>query len=230
LARYVSHSVFGSGRKWPQGEYLPPISTGIHADHTRIHGNHRGSTLSTPLEYVSRSSGSSPRGSDRGHVGIEILEEDRHRGVARPVGVLHDVDRSVVGKCPHRLSGVRKNVGSSSSRSYDGRAAWKSRTRRRANRRLNGHSGSTHAHRPLSQRPPQAVVVVYRASSTGAQVSRNSSRNARIRRLSVSVRARRRGSSLGARRLDPALIDVCSRSPTRSLERRAHRVVLTQGC
>ena len=45
-------------------------------------------------------------GSDRGHVSIEIVDEDRHHGVARAAGVLHDEDRPVFGKRPHRLSGV----------------------------------------------------------------------------------------------------------------------------
>jgi hypothetical protein len=42
LARYVSNSVFGGGQKCPLNEYLPPISTGIHADHTAIHGDRTG--------------------------------------------------------------------------------------------------------------------------------------------------------------------------------------------
>jgi hypothetical protein len=37
LARYVSHSVFGRVRNWPLNEYLPPISTGIHANHAEGH-------------------------------------------------------------------------------------------------------------------------------------------------------------------------------------------------
>ena len=32
----------GKGRNRPLNEYFPPISTGIHADHIRIHGNHTG--------------------------------------------------------------------------------------------------------------------------------------------------------------------------------------------
>jgi hypothetical protein len=39
LARYRSNSVFERGRKWPVNDYLPPISTGIHADHTRSHAD-----------------------------------------------------------------------------------------------------------------------------------------------------------------------------------------------
>jgi site-specific DNA recombinase len=42
LARYRSHSVFGRGQGWPLNEYLPPISTGIHADHTGTHTDHTG--------------------------------------------------------------------------------------------------------------------------------------------------------------------------------------------
>src|ERR1039457_1366531 len=30
-------SVFERGRKWAQGDYLPPISTGVHADHMGSH-------------------------------------------------------------------------------------------------------------------------------------------------------------------------------------------------
>jgi len=40
-------------------------------------------------------------GSDRGHVRIEIVDEDHHHAVARAIGVLHDVDRPVLGKRPH---------------------------------------------------------------------------------------------------------------------------------
>ena len=40
LARYVSHSVFRRCRKWPVNDYLPPIPTGVHADHTGIHADH----------------------------------------------------------------------------------------------------------------------------------------------------------------------------------------------
>jgi hypothetical protein len=36
----------------------------------------------------------------------EIVEEDRHRGVARAVGVLLDGDRPVFGQRPYRLSAV----------------------------------------------------------------------------------------------------------------------------
>jgi hypothetical protein len=37
LARYRSNSVFGKGRNRPLNDYLPPTSTGIHADHTGSH-------------------------------------------------------------------------------------------------------------------------------------------------------------------------------------------------
>ncbi len=40
LARYRSNSVFAGGRKWPLNDYLPPISTGIDADHTGRHIDH----------------------------------------------------------------------------------------------------------------------------------------------------------------------------------------------
>jgi hypothetical protein len=40
LARYASNSVFGKGRKCPLNDYLPPISTGVHADHTGRHSDH----------------------------------------------------------------------------------------------------------------------------------------------------------------------------------------------
>jgi hypothetical protein len=40
LARYRSNFVFGKGRKGPQGDYLLPISTGIHADRAGIHADH----------------------------------------------------------------------------------------------------------------------------------------------------------------------------------------------
>jgi len=39
-------------------------------------------------------------------VGIKIVEEDRHHGVARAIGVLHNEDRPVLSKRPDRLSGV----------------------------------------------------------------------------------------------------------------------------
>jgi hypothetical protein len=38
-----------------------------------------------------------PTRSGRGHVYIEIVDEDRHDGVARAVGMLHDVDRPFFG-------------------------------------------------------------------------------------------------------------------------------------
>jgi hypothetical protein len=40
LARYRFNFVFGRGQKWPQNHYLPPISTGVHADRTGIHAEH----------------------------------------------------------------------------------------------------------------------------------------------------------------------------------------------
>jgi hypothetical protein len=52
--------------------------------------------------------GLEPAGSDRGYVGIEIVEEDRHHRAARAIGVLRDVDRPVLGKRPHCLSGMRE--------------------------------------------------------------------------------------------------------------------------
>src|ERR1035437_3096400 len=42
LARYRSNSVFRRGRKRPLNDYLPPTSTGIHADHTGIPADHAG--------------------------------------------------------------------------------------------------------------------------------------------------------------------------------------------
>jgi hypothetical protein len=42
LARYASNSVFRRGQNWPLSHYLPPVSTGIHADHTGIHADHTG--------------------------------------------------------------------------------------------------------------------------------------------------------------------------------------------
>jgi len=42
LARYRSNSVFGRGPKWPLNHYLPPSSTGIHADPTGTHTDHTG--------------------------------------------------------------------------------------------------------------------------------------------------------------------------------------------
>jgi hypothetical protein len=42
LARYASNSVFERGQKGHLNDYLPPTSTGIHADHTGIHADHTG--------------------------------------------------------------------------------------------------------------------------------------------------------------------------------------------
>ena len=42
LARYRSNSAFGKGRKGPLDGYLPPTSTGIHADHTGVHADPTG--------------------------------------------------------------------------------------------------------------------------------------------------------------------------------------------
>jgi hypothetical protein len=56
--------------------------------------------------------GLEPTRGDRGDALVEIaeivesVEEDRHHRVAGAVGVLHDVDRSILGKRPHRLGGV----------------------------------------------------------------------------------------------------------------------------
>jgi hypothetical protein len=48
-------------------------------------------------------------------MGIGFVEEDRHRRVARALGVLEDLDRSVVGQRPRRLGGVGIEIGSRST-------------------------------------------------------------------------------------------------------------------
>ena len=45
--------------------------------------------------------------SDRGHVPIEIVDEDRRDGLPCAIGVLDDVDRPLICRRPHCLRGVR---------------------------------------------------------------------------------------------------------------------------
>jgi hypothetical protein len=78
--------------------------------------------------------GLEPAGGDRGHGVVEIIDENRRHGAPRAIGVFHDVDRPVLSERPHRFGGVREERRLAQQSLIPRSAAWKSRTRRPANR------------------------------------------------------------------------------------------------
>ena len=100
-------------------------------------------------------------GGDLGDPDVEVFAEDRGHAVARAVGVLHDVERTAFGECPHGFGGVWEERRLAEQPLVPLRASANSRTRRPAKR---WSSGIARAYRrarsaaPLAERKRSASM------------------------------------------------------------------------